>query len=84
MALHRVYNPKRIICVDSMDTSISKLEEEGLSKFEYKRQRVFHVMQTLGGHGVFYRADFRPSIPEYFDIGEGKRSGAWSGLGMAA
>jgi hypothetical protein len=48
-----------------------KKTEEELSKFEFQRQRVFHVMQTLGARGVFYRADFRPSIPEYFDVGQG-------------
>ena len=75
MALHRTYAPKLIICVDNMDArrhvGNEKKTEEELSKFEFKRQRVFHVMQTLGARGVFYRADFRPSIPEYFDVGQG-------------
>jgi nucleoside-diphosphate-sugar epimerase len=75
MALHRTYAPKLIICVDSMDArrhvGNEKKTEEELSKFEFQRQRVFHVMQTLGARGVFYRADFRPSIPEYFDVGQG-------------
>lgn len=74
MALYRTYKPKTIICVDSMDSIVgtTKTEEE-LSLFEFKRQRAFHLMQTLGKHGVFYRADFRPSIPEYFDVGEGMK-----------
>jgi hypothetical protein len=80
MALHRTYAPKLIICVDNMMMDASrftnekkkrKKTEEELSKFEFKRQRVFHVMQTLGAKGIFYRADFRPSIPEYFDVGQG-------------
>jgi len=74
MALYRTYSPKLIICVDSMDSMVgtAKTEEE-LALFEFKRQRAFHLMQTLGNGGVFYRADFRPSIPEYFDVGEGMK-----------
>lgn len=71
MALHRTFKPKKIICVDSMKTMTKGLSlEERLSLFEFKRQRAFHVLQTLGNKGHFYRADFRPSIPEYFDMGE--------------
>jgi len=67
LALHRTYSPKRIICVDRMGDR-PKGEEE-LARFEYQRQRVFNVMQTLGDKGVFYRVDFSPMIPEYYDAG---------------
>eukprot|EP00547_Thalassionema_nitzschioides_P008841 CAMPEP_0194229716 /NCGR_PEP_ID=MMETSP0156-20130528/44033_1 /TAXON_ID=33649 /ORGANISM="Thalassionema nitzschioides, Strain L26-B" /LENGTH=925 /DNA_ID=CAMNT_0038962275 /DNA_START=49 /DNA_END=2826 /DNA_ORIENTATION=+ len=71
MALHRTYAPKKIICVDSMDNmKWNETTEEHLSLFDLKRQRAFHVWQTLGSTARFYRADFRPSIPEYFDMGE--------------
>ncbi len=68
LALHRTYFPKRIICVDRMGDHPSSQEE--LALFEFQRQRAFHVMQTLGPKGTFYRVDFRPMIPEYFDVGE--------------
>jgi UDP-glucuronate 4-epimerase len=71
MALHRTYHVKKIICVDSLESISGEIKtEEDLALFEFKRQRAFHLMQTLGKHAVFYRADFRPSIPEYFDVGE--------------
>jgi nucleoside-diphosphate-sugar epimerase len=74
MTLHRTYKPNKIICVDSMDnnfgTNNNTTQEERLALFDVKRQRAFHVLQVLGNHGHFYRADFRPSIPEYFDVGE--------------
>ena len=71
MTLHRTYAPKKIICVDSMDNmKWNETLEEHLSLFDLKRQRAFHVWQTLGSTARFYRADFRPSIPEYFDMGE--------------
>jgi len=70
MALHRVYQPKMIVCIDAMDNLNKSRTQEDLALLEYKRQRAFHVMQILGSKGVFYRADFRPSIPEYFDMGE--------------
>eukprot|EP00957_Ditylum_brightwellii_P129901 9908449-Ditylum_brightwellii.AAC.1 len=54
---------------DKVKTFYSKTEQE-MALFEFKRQRVFNMMQTLGTKGTFYRADFRPSIPEYFDMGE--------------
>jgi hypothetical protein len=68
LALHRTYSPKRILCVDRMGDHPSSQEE--LALFEFQRQRAFHVMQTLGAKGRFYRVDFRPMIPEYFDMGE--------------
>eukprot|EP00548_Thalassiothrix_antarctica_P016461 CAMPEP_0194185642 /NCGR_PEP_ID=MMETSP0154-20130528/43567_1 /TAXON_ID=1049557 /ORGANISM="Thalassiothrix antarctica, Strain L6-D1" /LENGTH=909 /DNA_ID=CAMNT_0038904131 /DNA_START=74 /DNA_END=2800 /DNA_ORIENTATION=+ len=71
MALHRTYSPKKIICVDSMDNmKLNETLEEHLSLFDLKRQRAFHVIQTVGRTAHFYRADFRPSIPEYFQVGE--------------
>jgi nucleoside-diphosphate-sugar epimerase len=67
LALHRTYSPRRIICVDRM---IHPGSQEELALFEFQRQRSFNVMQTLGDKGRFYRVDFSPMIPEYFDLGE--------------
>ena len=67
LALHRTYSPRRIICVDRM---IHPESQEELALFEFQRQRSFNVMQTLGDKGRFYRVDFSPMIPEYFDLGE--------------
>eukprot|EP00984_Skeletonema_dohrnii_P033017 scaffold28345_cov129-Skeletonema_dohrnii-CCMP3373.AAC.1 len=64
-----------------------KYDEEALSLFELKRQRIFRVFQELTAVNLddddddnsnnnnadsikFYRADMRPSIPEFFDMGE--------------
>lgn len=63
-----------------------KYDEEKLSLFELKRQRVFRIFQELTSSSLnndlendyyssaesikFYRADMRPSIPEFFDVGE--------------
>lgn len=68
LALHRTYSPKRIVLVDRMVDHPQTQEE--LALFEFQRQRTFHVLQTLGQKGRFYRADFSPMIPEYFDLGE--------------
>ncbi|CAB9506168.1 glucuronate 4-epimerase [Seminavis robusta] len=73
MALHRVYAPKKIIGVDSMDDGFGNDQgrtAEELGVFDYKRQRLFHVLQTIGDRCHFYRVDFRPNIPEYQDRGE--------------
>lgn len=70
IALHRIYQPTMIVCIDAMDNLGKTRTEEDFALLEYKRQRAFHAMQTLGSKGVFYRADFRPSIPEFFDVGE--------------
>lgn len=76
MALHRTYAPKKIIGVDSMDQGFGSLSAEkksgpDLSLFEFKRQRVFHMLQTVEAASMyFYRVDLRPSIPEYFDTSE--------------
>jgi UDP-glucuronate 4-epimerase len=81
LTLHRTYAPKKILLVDSMDSmsdddSSSKSESESssgsenkddLALFEFKRQRVFRVLQTLGSTAHFFRVDFCPSIPEYLD-----------------
>lgn len=64
LALYRTYNPRKIICIDSMDGS-----DKDLALFEFKRQRVFHLLQNVP-HAEFYRVDFRPAIPEYYDTGE--------------
>jgi UDP-glucuronate 4-epimerase len=68
LALHRTYAPNRIILVDRMVDRPQTQEE--LALFEFQRQRAFHVLQTLGNKGRFYRADFSPMIPEYFNLGE--------------
>lgn len=68
LALHRTYKPKQIICVDRMTEN--PMTEKELAQFEFQRQRTFSVLQTLGSRGSFYRVDFRPMIPEYFDLGE--------------
>ena len=53
-----------------------KLDEETLSLFEIRRQRLFRIYHELtsplstSGSIQFYRADVRPSIPEFFDFGE--------------
>ena len=39
--------------------------EASLAAFESKRQRIFHVVQTVQDRGYFYRVDFRPVLPEY-------------------
>lgn len=68
LALYRTYSPKKILCVDRMGDHPATQQE--LALFEIQRQRVFRIMQTLGPKGRFYRVDFRPMIPEYFDLGE--------------
>lgn len=68
LALFRTYSPKRIICVDRMGNHPQTQDE--LSLFEFQRQRSFHVLQTLKDRGQFYRVDFSPMIPEYYDYGE--------------
>jgi UDP-glucuronate 4-epimerase len=58
-------------------------DRDKLALFELKRQRIFRIFQELtavnhenGDNNnnadsiKFYRADMRPSIPEFFDIGE--------------
>jgi len=68
LALYRTYSPKRIILVDRMVDHPQTQEE--LALFEFQRQRSFHVLQTLKSTARFYRVDFSPMIPEYFDLGE--------------
>ena len=75
MALHRTYSPKKLICIDSMDagfgTTSSATSEPDLALFEFKRQRVFHMLQSIDPTKMFfYRVDIRPSIPDYFESSE--------------
>jgi nucleoside-diphosphate-sugar epimerase len=73
MALHLTYAPKKLICVDGMDQGFGSgtKSEADLALFEFKRQRVFHMLQTVKADSIFfYRVDLRPSIPEYFDTSE--------------
>lgn len=48
--------------------------QQFLTLMEYKRQRMFTILQscvtTRTTHCQFYKADLRPTIPEYFDTGE--------------
>ena len=73
IALHRVYSPKKIIGIDSMDDGFGldhNRSAEELGVFDFKRQRLFHIFQTLKETCHFYRVDFRPNIPDYQDRGE--------------
>jgi UDP-glucuronate 4-epimerase len=67
LTLHRTYAPKKILLVDSMDSTDNLNRADDLALFEFKRQRVFRVLQTLGSAAHFFRVDFCPIIPEYFD-----------------
>jgi len=74
LALFRTYDVKHVVCVDRLltksadDKNLFKPKE--LALLEFQRQRAFTVLQTLGDRVSFYRVDFRPMIPEYFDLGE--------------
>lgn len=89
MALYRTYRPRKIICIDSMESEFGGITpdnildqstttstehqqrtERDLALLEFKRQRVFHLLQTLGTTAHFYRVDLRPNIPEFFEAGE--------------
>jgi hypothetical protein len=79
LALFRTYDVKRVVCVDrlvtktttTMTTTTKKqFSPPELALLEFQRQRAFSVLQTLGDRASFYRVDFRPMIPEYFDLGE--------------
>lgn len=50
---------------DKPSTKDRKRSESSLAAFESKRQRIFHVLQTVEDRGYFYRVDFRPVLPEY-------------------
>ena len=50
--------------------SLRARTEEELALFEFKRQRAFRLLQHAGEAVRFYRADFRPTLPEYHDTGE--------------
>ena len=77
LALHRTYKPKQIICVDRMTEN--PMTQKELAQFEFQRQRTFSVLQTLGSKGSFYRVDFRPMIPEYFDLRAGPPNNSGQG-----
>ena len=73
LALFRTYDVKHVICVDRLvtkPTSKKQFTPPELALLEFQRQRAFSVLQTLGDRASFYRVDFRPMIPEYFDLGE--------------
>jgi hypothetical protein len=71
LALFRTYDVKRVVCVDRLLTPTNTtMTQKQLALLESQRQRAFRILQTLGDRASFYRVDFRPMIPEYFDIGE--------------
>ena len=83
LALHRTYGPKKLILIDSMDSGFGSVtpdsiihgkvperSERDLALLEFKRQRVFHVLQQIGRAAHFYRVDFRPNVPEFYEQGE--------------
>jgi nucleoside-diphosphate-sugar epimerase len=55
--------------------------KESLASFECKRQRIFHVLQTLQDRGYFYRVDFRPVLPEYSETKTNTEAG-YQNLGL--
>jgi UDP-glucuronate 4-epimerase len=73
LALWKTYRVQKIIAIDSMDRGFGEHEhhrsESDLALFEFKRQRMFRLLQSIPNI-YFYRVDFRPSIPEYFDSSE--------------
>lgn len=70
MALHRTYSPKKLLLVDSLVSPSLSEDSNEYSSIEYKRQRIFHVMQTVGNTARFFKCDVRPVIPEFFEVGE--------------
>lgn len=64
LALHRIYNPKQLILIDSLEGST-----DDLNTMEFQRQRVFRILQEIST-ASFYRVDLRPAIPEYYDTSE--------------
>uniref|UniRef100_A0A7S2KT43 NAD-dependent epimerase/dehydratase domain-containing protein n=1 Tax=Leptocylindrus danicus TaxID=163516 RepID=A0A7S2KT43_9STRA len=75
MALYRTFGISNIICIDIISqhvidlSKLDNIDQDVLAFFEYKRQRLFHLLQTVPSI-QFYVDDFRPSIPEFFDVGE--------------
>lgn len=75
MALHRTFGISNIICIDTISqhvidlSKLDNIDQDALAFFEYKRQRLFQLLQTVPSV-QFYVDDFRPSIPEFFDVGE--------------
>ncbi|GFH49665.1 hypothetical protein CTEN210_06141 [Chaetoceros tenuissimus] len=55
--------------------------EKSISVFETKRQRIFHVMQTVQDRGFFYRVDFRPVFPQYSET-QTDTLGSYRNLGL--
>ena len=75
LALYRTFGVTNLICIDNLSTHYldvsdeSKLDSDELSQFEFKRQRMNYILQTVPS-AEFYVADFRPSLPEFFEVGE--------------
>lgn len=55
--------------------------EKSISVFETKRQRIFHVMQTVQDRGYFYKVDFRPVFPQYSET-QTDTLGSYRNLGL--
>ena len=84
LALHRTYQPRKILLVDALTTTSDHSDDTTLSSsfpkttqstrnlsiLEYKRQRIFHVLQTLGAVGHFFRTDLRPNVPGFLQVGQ--------------
>jgi len=47
---------------------LKQLQREILSLFEYKRQRIFRLMQSVPTV-KFFKADFRSMVPEFYNVG---------------
>ena len=48
MALYRTFEPKALVLVDSMDQGFGQPNDSSdLAIFEFKRQRIFHILQTI-------------------------------------
>ena len=75
VALFRTFGVTNLICIDNLAKSYLDVSDGGtldpdeLSQFEFKRQRMNYVLQTVPS-AEFYVADFRPTIPEFFEVGE--------------
>lgn len=54
----------------AISSSSSSMSEEDIARMEYKRQRLFWTLQILKDKAVFFKSDIRPSIPEFWDVGE--------------
>ena len=66
VSLYRVYGITNIICVDHFSRDSLK---KSFAEFDVKRQRMNYVIQNVP-NVKFYAADFRPTLPEFYEVGE--------------